>query len=97
MLYLRSHHQYLVIDKVKQVVGVSYDGHFVYWTNVAMNTESIVKAREDGSKMEVRTYFLFLDRYIPFLLLPLTDFANNWSIVARRHICGLDNWKSLLF
>lgn len=53
MMYLRSNHQSIVTDKVRQVIGVSYDGHFVYWTNVALNTESIVKAREDGTKMEV--------------------------------------------
>lgn len=53
MVYLRSGHQTVVTDKVRQVVGVSYDGHFVYWTNVALNTESIVKSREDGTKMEV--------------------------------------------
>lgn len=54
MVYLKTGHQTIVTDKVRQVIGVSYDGHFVYWTNVALNTESIVKAREDGSKMEVR-------------------------------------------
>lgn len=58
MVYLRSSHQTVVTDKVRQVVGVSYDGHFVYWTDVALYTESLVKAREDGTKMEVRQYFL---------------------------------------
>ncbi|KAG4077892.1 hypothetical protein HA402_013826 [Bradysia odoriphaga] len=52
MVYLRSNHQSVVTEKVRQVIGVSYDGHFVYWTNVALNSESIVKSREDGSKLE---------------------------------------------
>ncbi|KAJ6637160.1 putative vitellogenin receptor [Pseudolycoriella hygida] len=52
MVYLRSGHETVITEKVRQVIGVSSDGHFIYWTNVALNTESIVKAREDGSKME---------------------------------------------
>lgn len=72
MVYLRTGHHTIVTDKVRQVIGVSYDGHFVYWTNVALNTESIVKAREDGSKMEVKSkkYFChFNEQCLPLLLL----------------------------
>lgn len=55
MVHLRSGNQTVVIDKtVRQVIGLSSDGYFVYWTNVALNTESISKARMDGTKLEVR-------------------------------------------
>lgn len=50
---LKSRHQYVVADKLHQTIGVSYDGHHIYWTDIAMKTESIMRAREDGSELEV--------------------------------------------
>lgn len=64
MMHLRSGYLSMVTEKVRQVIGISYDGHFVYWTNVALNTESIVKALEDGSKMEVGNFCF----HLPFFL-----------------------------
>lgn len=45
--------QFVVTDRTVQVVGVSYDGTFVYWTDIGVKSESLVKAREDGSEMQV--------------------------------------------
>lgn len=45
-------HQFLVTNKTVQVVGVSYDGRFVYWTDIGINMESLMKSREDGSEIQ---------------------------------------------
>ncbi|XP_055910424.1 putative vitellogenin receptor [Eupeodes corollae] len=51
-MYLRTRHLYTVASNLSLVVGVAYDGQNVYWTNIHHESESIVKAREDGSKQE---------------------------------------------
>lgn len=50
---LKSKHRYHVSNNLKQVIGVSYDGYYVYWTDIASKTESILRARKDGSGKEV--------------------------------------------
>lgn len=50
---LKSRHSYEVTGNLHQTIGVSYDGHYIYWTDIAMRTESIMRAREDGSELEV--------------------------------------------
>lgn len=50
---LKHNRQFVVTNRTLHVVGVSYDGRYVYWTDIGKKTESIVKALEDGSKMEV--------------------------------------------
>ncbi|XP_058833959.1 putative vitellogenin receptor [Topomyia yanbarensis] len=52
-LYLTSKHQYYVAKDLSQVIGVSYDGSHVYWTDISFKTESIERAEEDGSKREL--------------------------------------------
>ncbi|KAG5883038.1 hypothetical protein JTB14_028377 [Gonioctena quinquepunctata] len=42
-----------VATHLKQVVGVDYDGHHVYWTDIFAEHESIVRSIEDGSEQEV--------------------------------------------
>lgn len=99
MVHLRSGIQTTVIDKmVHQVIGLSSDGYFVYWTDVALNTESIVKARMDGTEIEVRNCDGFSMKYFQFShFFRYTDFAQHWFIVARGHSYRLDHRKSLLF
>lgn len=46
-------HQFQVSNVTDHVVGVSFDGRFVYWTDIATSSESIVRARLDGSAYEV--------------------------------------------
>lgn len=46
-------HQFQVSNETDHVVGVSYDGRFVYWTDIATTSESIVRARVDGTAQEV--------------------------------------------
>lgn len=52
-MLLSDKQQFVVTDRTTQVVGVSYDGKFVYWTDIGLKSESLVKSREDGSQMEV--------------------------------------------
>lgn len=40
------------INHTNQVVGVSYDGDYLYWTDISVLHESINKARDDGSRFE---------------------------------------------
>ncbi|CAG9813302.1 unnamed protein product [Phaedon cochleariae] len=42
-----------VAKNLKQVVGVDYDGHHVYWTDIFSEHESIVRSLEDGSEREI--------------------------------------------
>lgn len=43
-----------VAENLNQVIGVSYDGHHVYWTDISVQVESIMKAKKDGSELQVR-------------------------------------------
>lgn len=43
-----------VAENLNQVIGVSYDGHHVYWTDISQQVESIMKASKNGSDVEVR-------------------------------------------
>lgn len=52
-LYLTSKHQYYVAKNLSQVIGVSYDGSYVYWTDISFKTEAIERSLEDGSKREL--------------------------------------------
>lgn len=51
--FLTSLVYYSVASRLKQVVGVSYDGHFIYWTDVYSGSEAIVRANEHGSDREL--------------------------------------------
>lgn len=42
-----------MIENLNQAIGVAYDGHYVYWTEIFGGHESIVKSLEDGSQKEV--------------------------------------------
>lgn len=45
-----------IADDLNQVVGISYDEGFVYWTDISYQVERIMRARIDGrSKMEVNS------------------------------------------
>lgn len=50
---LRSKHVKRVADNLNQVVGISYDGEYVYWTDISVQVESIMKAKTDGTDIEV--------------------------------------------
>lgn len=51
--FLQSEYYFPIAKKLKQVVGVSFDGHHVYWTDIFSENESIVKSLEDGSEREL--------------------------------------------
>ncbi|XP_037937352.1 putative vitellogenin receptor [Teleopsis dalmanni] len=52
-VHLRSKHVYPIAVNLTKVIGVSYDGTSIYWTNIQKETESIVKAETDGSEAEI--------------------------------------------
>lgn len=52
-IQLSDKRQFVVTDRTTQVIGVSYDGRFVYWTDIGLKSESLVKSRMDGSEMQV--------------------------------------------
>ncbi|XP_050075140.1 putative vitellogenin receptor [Anopheles maculipalpis] len=52
-MYLTSMHQYYVAKELSQVIGVSYDGMHVYWTDISHKTESIERSLEDGSDRQL--------------------------------------------
>lgn len=51
---LKSKHMYPIADNLNQVIGTSYDGRYVYWTDISLHTESITRCKVDGSQSEVR-------------------------------------------
>lgn len=55
-LYLESKILFQVVKKQRQIIGVEYDGNHVYWTDVHLGTESILRSLEDGSQMEVSNH-----------------------------------------
>lgn len=44
---LISHHQFIVAESIGQLIGVSYDGHMVYYTDNSKHTEKIMRIRID--------------------------------------------------
>ncbi|GAB0094384.1 Putative vitellogenin receptor [Sergentomyia squamirostris] len=50
---LKSQTQMMVAMNLSQVVGVSYDGRWVFWTDLGLKGEAIMRARDDGSRREV--------------------------------------------
>lgn len=55
--FLTSQLYYSVASKLKQVVGVAFDGHHIYWTDIQFENEAIIRADEDGSSQEVSELF----------------------------------------
>lgn len=49
---LWSKRQFVVTRSVGQIIGVSYDGHQVYWTDISLHTEKIVRANKNGKDSE---------------------------------------------
>lgn len=53
---LKSKHLKRVANNLNQVIGVSYYDEHVYWTDISTQVESIMKAKTDGT--EIQVYFL---------------------------------------
>ncbi|XP_065166985.1 vitellogenin receptor Yl-like [Atheta coriaria] len=51
--FLQSELLFPVAQNLKQVVGVNFDGHHVYWTDIHVEHESLVRSLEDGSEREL--------------------------------------------
>lgn len=52
-IHLKSKRVFTVAQNLTKVVGLSYDGNYIYWTNIQKEAESIVKARLDHSEQEI--------------------------------------------
>lgn len=50
---LKSKHMYPIAENLNQVIGTSYDGRYVYWTDISLHIESITRSKIDGSQTEV--------------------------------------------
>lgn len=51
--YLDSEVYFKVVENLPHATGVSYDGVNVYWTTVADEEETIVKAAENGENQKI--------------------------------------------
>lgn len=52
-IYLESQVYFSVAQGLQQVTAVSHNGHHVYWTNINLGEETILRSNEDGSEKEV--------------------------------------------
>lgn len=52
-VHLRDKLVYPVAKNLTKVIGVSFDGQSIYWTNIQNEAESIVKANADGTNKEI--------------------------------------------
>lgn len=77
-LYLDSEVYYSVTQNLQNVVAVSLDANYVYWSDIQDGNEAIIRSLEDGSKQEVivTTGGLYtLSRY------------NNYIYYINVHLC----------
>ncbi|XP_017771582.1 PREDICTED: putative vitellogenin receptor [Nicrophorus vespilloides] len=51
--FLESELLFPIAKDLKQVVGVSYDGNHVYWTDIFSEHENLIRSLEDGSHREL--------------------------------------------
>ncbi|XP_030378935.1 putative vitellogenin receptor isoform X2 [Scaptodrosophila lebanonensis] len=52
-VHLRQQRVFTVASNLTKVIGVAYDGGYIYWTNIQNEAESIVRAKPDGSMAEI--------------------------------------------
>lgn len=52
-LKLKTKHLNRIANDSRQVVGITYDGSHIYWTDISIEAEAIKRARTDGSELEV--------------------------------------------
>lgn len=51
--FLQSKLYFPIARNLRQAIGVCFDGHHVYWTDIFSQHETIVRSLEDGSQREV--------------------------------------------
>lgn len=49
-----------IVKRLQQAIGVAYDKHYVYWTEIFGGNESIVRASQDGTRVQVWQYSILL-------------------------------------
>lgn len=50
--FLQSKLYFPIAKNLKQAIGVCFDGHHVYWTDIFAQHETIIRSLEDGSHRE---------------------------------------------
>ncbi|RZC40516.1 vitellogenin receptor, partial [Asbolus verrucosus] len=50
---LKAELYFPIVKNLRQVVGVDFDGQFVYWTDIFAEHESIMRSLKDGTEKEV--------------------------------------------
>ncbi|KRT81424.1 EGF-like domain containing protein, partial [Oryctes borbonicus] len=51
--FLQSQLYFPIAKRLRQVIGVGFDGHHVYWTDIFSGHESITRSAEDGSNRDL--------------------------------------------
>lgn len=51
--HLRSREIFTVADNLSQIIGITYDGEHIYWTDIHHETEVIERVTLDGKTREV--------------------------------------------
>lgn len=78
-----------VAEDLNQVIGICFDGEHVYWTDISVQVESIMKAKTDGTEMQVAYKSTPLNNilFIKWVSLSITctDAVYGWPRKTRRH------------
>lgn len=77
---LQSKLYFPLVKNLNQAIGVAYDGHFIYWTDISGEQESIMRMGEVGKRIEVGRQFLPLKYYkLVFLVFdPTWYYTKNY-------------------
>lgn len=60
---MHSKSYFPIAKNLRQAIGVAYDGHYIYWTDIYSERESIVRSLENGENKEVSIFTIFLYIY----------------------------------
>lgn len=78
-IYLQSKLYFPMVEKLNQAIGVAYDGHYIYWTDILAGHESIVRSLEDGSERDVKIKNKLLSNTFENVVL---DSRNVWHRIS---------------
>lgn len=51
--YIHSNVYFSIARNLRQAIGVCFDGHHIYWSDIFAQHEAIYRSLEDGSQKEV--------------------------------------------
>lgn len=76
-LYLTSEVMFYIARKLQHVVGVSLDANYVYWSNIQLGNEVIVRSNEDGSDRQI----IITAGKLEFFLQSLQSFLKSSDVI----------------